>query len=731
MRSKIDGRNERLTVSRRTFCVAGTSAAGGLLVTLVMPRRAAGRPAQGQQHTVSPPAAFIEIRPDGKIIVQVNRVEFGQGVATALPLVLAEELDADWSQITPRLAPAADAYKDPLFGIQMVGGSGSIAHSFTQYRELGARVRTMLVSAAARRWNTTPDQCRTESSVVHGPGGQTLRYAEVAVAAARIPVPQTVQLKDPARFRLIGKPTRRLDSRAKGDGSLKFGIDLDLPGMRVALVAHPPTFGGRVRTLNAAAARAVPGVTHVIQIPTPHGGTAVAVVAHGFWAARQARNRLRIEWDIPAGPPPDSARLLAEYRTLARQRGRVSVSRGDISDLDRATDRLQVEYAFPFLAHSPMEPLNATVRFRAPRAEAWVPSQFQTIDQQAIAEVLGVKPEEVTFHTEYAGGGFGRRATPDSHIVREAAEIAKRVPGVPVKLIWTREDDVRGGYYRPMHVHRVEVATGADGLPTAWRHVIVGQSILAGTPFAAMMVKDGIDAVTVEGVADTHYRIPGFELTVHHPESRVPVLWWRSVGHTHSAYVMETLIDELATRAGADPFEYRRRLLAPDAHKLRAALDLLDRQTAWRNQLPSGHAAGLALHESFDTAVGCLAEVSIVRGRSRIHRVTAAVHLGIAVNPLTIESQIQGGLVFGVSQLVPGGEITLREGRVVQGNFDAYRPPYMLDAPAAIDVHIVPSTEAPTGVGEPGTPPMAPAVANAVARLTGKRQYTLPLGSLT
>jgi isoquinoline 1-oxidoreductase beta subunit len=731
MRSKTDGRNERLTVSRRTFCVAGISAAGGLLVTLVVPRRAAGTQAQGQARAVSPPAAFIEIRPDGKIIVQVNRVEFGQGVATALPLVLAEELDADWSQITPRLAPAADAYKDPLFGIQMVGGSGSIAHSFTQYRELGARVRAMLVSAAARRWNTTPDQCRTEGSVVHGPGGQTLRYAEVAVAAARLPVPQTVQLKDPAQFRLIGKPTRRLDSRAKGDGSLKFGIDLDLPGMLVALVAHPPTFGGRVRTLNAAAARAVPGVTQVIQIPTDHGGTAVAVVARGFWAARQARNRLRIEWDAPAGPAPDSARLLTEYQTLARQRGRVSVSRGDVSALDRSPDRLQAEYAFPFLAHSPMEPLNATVRFSAPRAEAWVPSQFQTVDQQAIAEVLGVKPEQVTFHTEYAGGGFGRRATPDSHLVREAAEIAKRVPGVPVKLIWTREDDVRGGYYRPMHVHRVEVTTGADGLPTAWRHVIVGQSILAGTPFAAMMVKDGIDAVTVEGVADTHYRIPGFELTVHHPESRVPVLWWRSVGHTHNAYVMETLVDELATRAGADPFEYRRRLLAPDAHKLRTALDLLDRQTAWRSQLPAGHAAGLALHESFDTAVGCLAEVSVVRGRPRIHRVTAAANLGIAVNPLTIESQIQGGLVFGISQLVPGGEITLREGRVVQRNFDDYRPPYMLDAPAAIDVHIVPSTEAPTGVGEPGTPPMAPAVANALARITGKRYYTLPLGELT
>jgi isoquinoline 1-oxidoreductase beta subunit len=506
---------------------------------------------------------------------------------------------------------------------------------------------------------------------------------------------------------------------------------VDLPGMRVAVVAHPPYFGGNVRSVDAAAARAVPGVTRVLTIPTHHGGTAVAVIASGFWPARQARERLRIQWDPPAGPLPDTEQLFTDYRQLAQQRGRVATTRGDLSALDRAPDRLVAEYAFPYLAHSPMEPLNATVRFSGTRAEAWVPSQFQTLDQQAIADVLGLKPAQVTFHTEYAGGGFGRRATPDSHIPREAAEIAKRMPGVPVKLIWTREDDVRGGYYRPMHVHRVEVATGPDGLPAAWRHVIVGQSILSGTPFESMLVKDGIDGVTIEGVADTHYRIPGFELTVHHPKNSVPVLWWRSVGHTHNAYVMETLIDELAVRAGADPFEYRRRLLAPDAGKLRAALDLLDRQTTWRSRLPEGHAAGLALHESFDTAVGCVAEVSVERGRPVIHRVTAAVHLGIAVNPLTIESQIQGGLVFGASQLVPGGEITLRNGRVVQRNFDSYRPPYMLDAPAAIDVHIVQSTEAPTGVGEPGTPPMAPAVANALARLTGTRYRTLPLRSLT
>jgi isoquinoline 1-oxidoreductase beta subunit len=719
------------TLTRRTFVAASATAAGGLLVSLTFPRRAAaGRTQAPQARTKYPPDAFVEIRPDGRIEIQVNRVEFGQGVATALPLVLAEELDAAWTQIVPRLAPAAEVYKDPLFGVQMVGGSGSIAHSFTQYRELGARTRAMLVAAAAKRWGTTPAQCRTEASVVHGPGGKSLRYAELAAEASKLPVPEQVQLKDPATFRLIGKPMRRLDSRAKCDGAQKFGIDVAQPGLRVALVAHPPMFGGKVKSVDAAAAKAVPGVTHVFTVPTHHGGTAVAVVASHFWPAKQARDRLRIEWTAPEGTPPDTARLFTEYHAVAQTRGKVAVSRGELSALERDSGKLVAEYEFPHLAHSPMEPLNATVRVARGKAEAWVPSQFQTIDQAAIAEVCGLKPEQVTFHTEVAGGGFGRRATPEGHLPREAAEVAKRVPGVPVKLIWTREDDVRGGYYRPMHVHRVEITAGPDGLPAAWRHVIVGQSILTGTPFEPMMVKDGVDGVTIEGVADMPYRVPNFEVSVHHPKTGVPVLWWRSVGHTHTAYVVETLIDELAVRANVDPFEYRRRLLAPDAKKLRDTLDLLDQQTAWRQRLPAGHAAGLALHESFGTVVGCLAEVSIEKKRPRIHRVTAAVNLGLAVNPLTVESQVQGGLVFGLTQLVPGGEITLREGRVVQSNFDSYRPPYMRDAPASIDVHIVASTEDPTGVGEPGTPPIAPAVANALARLTGKRYRSLPLGSL-
>jgi isoquinoline 1-oxidoreductase beta subunit len=348
----------------------------------------------------------------------------------------------------------------------------------------------------------------------------------------------------------------------------------------------------------------------------------------------------------------------------------------------------------------------------------------------AIAQVLGLKPEKVTFHTEMAGGGFGRRAVPDSHVQREAAAIAKRFRGTPVKLIWTREDDIRGGYYRPMHAHRVEVAIGADGFPSAWRHVIVGQSIMAGTPFA-MMMKDGIDPTTVEGVADTNYNLTNFHVSSHNPTINVPVLWWRSVGNTHTAYVMETLIEELATRAKMDPIAYRRKLLKPDAKKLRAALDLMDAKSAvWRRRLPAGHAVGFALHEAFGTGVACAVDVSIKNNRPKIHRVTIALDCGVAVNPLTIESQFQAGVGFGLSQLMAKGEITLKDGIVEQRNFDGYVPPYIMDAPVTVDVHIVPSTEAPTGCGEPPVPVISPAVVNALTKLTGKRYRSLPLVSV-
>src|SRR5580692_7714142 len=714
-------------LSRRSFLRVSATAAGGLIVALYLDLPVL---AQAPQAKTYPPDAFVHIQRDGKIVIQVNRLEFGQGVQTSLPMILADEMDANWAHVAAELAPAADVYKDPVFGIQMVGGSGSIAHSFQQYRELGAKTRAMLVAAAAQQWKISAAQCRTEASVVYGPGGRSATYGELADSAAHMSVPENVPLKKASEFKLIGKDTRRLDSRPKCDGSMKFGLDLDLPGMKVAVVAHPPIFGGTPKSIDDKAARGIPGVIDVFEIPTSSKGTAVVVVADKFWTAKQARDRLSIDWDFSGVEPADTKQLRAKYKELAATPGNVAVTRGDLSVLNgtSAASRIEAEYEFPYLAHTPMEPLNTTIRFDGDRAEVWAGSQFQTVDQAAIAQVLGLTPPQVTFHTEMAGGGFGRRAVPDSHVQREAAAIAKRFTGTPVKLIWSREDDVQGGYYRPMHAHRVEIGIGADGMPVAWRHVIVGQSITAGTPFAAFTTKNGVDETAVEGVADTQYDIPNFLVTAHHPTVNVPVLWFRSVGHTHTAFVMETLIDELAIRAKMDPIAYRRKLLKPDAKKLLGTLAVMEKESAaWRSSLPAGHAVGISCHESFDTGVACAVDVSIVDNRPKIHRVTLAVDCGVAVNPLTVESQFQAGACFAVSQLMAKGAITLKDGYVEQSNFDAYTPPYIGDAPIAVDVHIVPSSEKPSGCGEPPVPVISPAVVNALARLTDKRYRTLPL----
>ena len=720
-------------LSRRSFLRVSGTAAGGLLVGLHVDLPAIAR--VGQQSTkVYPPDAFVHVMSDGRIVIAVNRVELGQGVSTSLPMILAEEMDADWSQVVAELAPAADVYKDPIFGLQMVGGSASIANSFKQYRELGAATRAMLIAAAVKRWNVTPDQCRTADSVVYGPGGRSARYAELADEAAREPVPEKVSLKDPSDFRLIGKKTRRLDGRSKSDGSFKFAIDLDLPGMRIAVLARPPVFGGRVKAVDDRDARAVSGVRDIFEIPLVHG-TAVAVVADRFWAAKQARDRLKIDWDLSGIEHVDSAELSSRYKQLARTTGNVFVSRGDQAAIDRipAANRIVAEYEFPYLAHSPMEPLCITVRFDGDRAEVWAAGQIPTLERADTARQLGLELERVTYNVVPGGGAFGRRGTVDSHLQREGAAVAKHLPGIPIKLMWTREDDVRGGYYRPAFVHRVEVGIGPDGMPSAWRHVVVGQSFLIGTgnQFEPLLVKNGADYLAVEGAADTRYVIPNFIVSAHHPKVNVPVLSWRSVGHTHTAFVMETLIDELAIRAKVDPIAYRLRLVNRDAKKPLAALRLLQEKSAeWRANVARNHALGISISEYHDTATACIVDVSIENKRPRIHRVMVAIDCGLAVNPLTIESQCQGGIAFGVTQLMAKGAITLKDGRVEQRNFDDYTPPYMIDAPVAVEVPIVPSAEAPTGVGECPVPLIAPAVVNALARLTGKRYRSLPLVTL-
>ena len=734
MRAALNAARD-LHLNRRSFLRASAAAAGGLLVSLYVdfPALAQGGN-QAPPAKVFPPDAFIHIRPDGRIVIMVNRLEFGQGVHTSLPMILADEMDADWSQVAAELAPAADVYRDPIFGLQMTGGSASIANSFQQYRELGAKTRAMLVAAAADRWQVAPDQCRTANSVVHGPGNRSARYGELAEDAARMRAPDKVDLKNPSDFRLIGKRVRRLDGRAKCDGSQKFGLDVDLPGMKIAVLARPPVFGGRVKAFEDKEARGMEGVREVFEVPLVQG-SAVAVVADRFWTAKRARDRLKIEWDLSGVERPDSSELRSRYKELARTAGKVAVSRGDDKAMDRipAASRIVAEYEFPYLAHACMEPLNTTIRFDGDRAEAWVPSQFPGPEQAVIAEVLGLKPPQVAFHVEFAGGGFGRRGVLDSHVQREAAAIAKRLPGTPVKLVFTREDDMRAGYYRPMFAHRVEVGVGADGMPAAWRHVVVGQSFVigSGNVFEPFLVKNGVDSLVLEGTADTRYGIPNFHVSAHHPAVNVPVLAWRSVGYTHNAFVMETLIDELAARARIDPIAYRLKLLDPDARKLRGPLTLLQEKSAvWRNKLPRNHVVGIACSEYHDTGVACAVDVSIENKRPRIHRVTVALDCGLAVNPLSIESQFQGGIGFGLSQLMANGAITLNDGQVEQSNFNDFRPPYIVDAPVAIDVHIVPSAGAPTAVGEPPVPVISPAVVNALARLTGKRYRVLPLVAL-
>nr|WP_128002880.1 xanthine dehydrogenase family protein molybdopterin-binding subunit [Piscinibacter defluvii] len=710
---------------RRFLKLAG---AGGLALG-AWPALAADAPANAPAglKPTEQPEAFVRIAADGSVTVTVNRLEFGQGVHTALPLVLAEELDADWSKVQARLGTNDPAYADPLWGMHLTGGSTALKHSFKQYRELGARARAMLVAAAAERWKVDAATLKTGRGVVTGPGGKRARYGELAEAAMKQPVPTAVALKDPAQFRLIGRPTRRLDAKAKSSGRQDFGIDVKLPGQLTAVVARPPVFGAKLKSVDDAAARALPGVKAVLRVPLDRGAEGVAVIATGYWPARQAREALTLQWDTDAVEKVDSARQLAQYRTLAAQPGARQFE-ADMAPLAGAAKKIEAEFAFPYLAHAPMEPLNCTVQLGDAGAELWVGSQMPGLDGAAAARVFGLKPEQVKVNVQMAGGGFGRRAIPSSDYVVEACQVAKaaRAAGIaaPVRTLWSREDDIHGGYYRPMHLHTARIGFDDKGQVLAWDHVIVGQSILAGSPFEQMMVKNGIDATAVEGMR-APYPLP-MRLTVHHPKVNVPVLWWRSVGSTHTAFVMETLIDEIARSTGQDPVAYRLALIGTQHPRHRAALQLaVDKSGYGKKTLPAGRAFGVAMHESFDSVVAYVVEASVQDGRPVLHEVTAGVHCNLAVNPLTVEAQVQGAALMGLAMCLPGAQITLKDGVVEQNNFGEYQVPRITDMPK-IAVHIVPSAEPPTGMGEPGLPPLAPAFANALARLTGKPQRALP-----
>jgi isoquinoline 1-oxidoreductase beta subunit len=715
--------NEIVNESRRRFLQAG---AGLTLALYFGPAQAVSLKSGQSAAATFEPNAFVRIGTDDTVTVIAKHLEMGQGTYTGLATLLAEELDAAWKQVRIEGAPADASRYANLFwgGAQGTGGSTAMANSFMQMRKAGASARAMLVAAAAKQWRVPEDQVKVSAGVVSH-GSRKASFGQLAEAAAALPVPAEVILKDPKEFGLIGKQVARKDSPDKVNGVAKFTLDVRLPGMLTAVVAHPPRFGARPKSFDATRAKAVKGVVDVVQIPS-----GVAVLAQDFWSAKQARDLLAVEWDESDAFRLGSDEIVAQYRELAAKPGLTARQDGDAGAAILAAAKVfEAEYVFPYLAHAAMEPLDCVVRLSPEGCEVWNGEQAQTSDQMNLAQVLGLKPEQIKLNMLYAGGSFGRRANPKGDYVVEAAHIAKAIGGkAPVKLVWAREDDMRAGYYRPLFLHRLRAGLDAEGRVVGWQHRLVGQSILDGTPFSAM-IKDGVDATSVEGAANLPYAIPNLFVDLHSPKLGVPVLWWRSVGSTHTAYSTETFIDELAQAAGKDAVAFRRALLAKHPRHLKV-LEAAAEKAGWGQPLKPGKAGerrgrGVAVHESFNTYVAEVAEVTVrPDGRFKVDRVVCAVDCGLAINPDIIRAQMEGGIGFGLAAALHG-EITLKDGRVEQGNFNDY-PILSIDEMPRVDVVIVPSGENPTGVGEPGVPPIAPAVANALAAATGKRLRNLP-----
>ena len=708
--------------ARRQFLQVAAIAGGGFAIGFSNLARAA---AAGAGSADFVPNAFVRIGGDSSVTVLIKHLEMGQGVSTGLPTLVAEELDADWAQIRFEGAPAnASLYNNLLWGpAQGTGGSTAIANSYEQLRKAGATARAMLVAAAADEWKVPADSITVSKGVVaHKATNRKASFGQLAAKAATQPVPADVKLKDPKNFQYIGKRVARKDRKPKTNGSAQFTIDVKLPDMLTAVVAHSPLFGGKVKSFDATKAKAIKGVVEVVQVPS-----GVAVLANDFWAAKQGRDALTVVWDDSAANKLGSAEILAQYKELAQKPGLVARKDGDADKaLAGAAKKLEATFEFPYLAHAAMEPLDCVVKLDKDSCEIWNGEQLQTPDQFAVAKLTGLKPEQIKLNMLYAGGSFGRRANPQADYILEAVSIVKAINGrVPVKMIWTREDDMRAGFYRPAYFHRIAAGLDAQGNLIGWQHRIVGQSILAGTMFEGMMVKDGVDGTSVEGASNLPYQIPNMLVDLHTPKIGVPVLWWRSVGSTHTAFSTETFIDELAAAAGKDAVEFRRALLAKHPRHL-GVLNLAAQKAGWGKPLAKGKGRGIAVHESFNTVVAQVAEVSVKPdGTLRVDRVVCAVDCGVAVNPDVITAQMEGGIGFGLSAALYGA-ITLKEGRVEQSNFHEYRPLRINEMPK-VEVHIVASSEKPTGVGEPGVPLIAPAVANAIFSATGKRLRNLPL----
>jgi len=715
-----------INLSRRSLLTG----AGALVIGVSLPRGAkaqsgaaqAFRPAGGA--AAFAPNAFVRVAADDSITVLVKHIEFGQGPFTGLATLVAEEMDADWSQMRAEHSPAdVKLYANLAFGVQGTGGSTAIANSWEQMRKAGATARAMLVQAAADSWKVPAAEITIEKGLMRHASGKQSGFGAFAEAASKLQAPADVALKQAANYRLIGKEgvVKRLDSADKSRGKAQFAIDISAPNMLTVVVARPPRFGGKVGSFDASAALKVKGVVDVKEI-----GSGVAVFATGMWLAIKGREALKVTWDESAAEKRGSRELIAEYRALSRTPGKSAGKHGDAEAvLAKAEKVIEAEYVFPYLAHAPMEPLDGYLEWNAQGAIARFGSQFQTTEHMTIATILGLPPEKVQLETMLAGGSFGRRAQVSQHLAAELAMCAKAIgPNRPVKLVWTREDDLAGGYYRPLFLHRMRGAV-KDGKITAWTNSIVGQSFFLGTPFEAMTVKDGIDAVMVEGAAELPYEVADFACEVHVTKVGVPTLWWRSVGHTHTAYAVEAFVDELLQAAGQDPVAGRLAMMGKEP-RLAGVLKAVAELAQWKGpDAGNGRMRGVAAVESFGSFVAQIAEVSLENGEPKVHKVWCAVDCGVAVNPDIIRAQMEGGIGFGLGHALYG-EITLDQGRPVQANFDTYRSLRIHEMPA-VEVTIVASTEKPTGVGEPGVPPIGPAVANALARLGQMRPRQLPM----
>ena len=703
-------------MTRRQFITSSALAGGGLLLSCYLPF--------GRRHLMAAagndfaPNAFLKIASDGRVTVIVNKAEMGQGVYTSLPMLVAEELCCDWKKVTFQASPVAPEYNRVSMPIMVTGGSSSVRTEWERLSLAGAAAREMLIAAAAKEWQVAPSECRAENGMILGPKGKKLPFGALAAKAATLPVPKSPKLKGGVNT-ILGKPLHRLDSPAKINGTAIFGIDVSAPGMLTCVIAHPPVFGARVKAFDVSKAMSIPGVRQVIKVEA-----GVAVVADGFWPALKGREALTVEWNEGEGAALSTPDMRAEYAGLAATPGLVAHTEGNAAaTLATATRRFDVEYEVPYLAHAAMEPLNCFVDLKADSCLIRTGSQFQTIHRDMAAKVAGLKPEQVTLETTFLGGGFGRRANPSSDFVVAAVQVAKVVRH-PVKVIWTREDDMKSGHYRPMWYDRISACLDDRGMPLAWHHRIVGQSILAGTPFEAG-VKDGIDRTSTEGAADTHYAIPHFQVELHSPKNLVPVLWWRSVGYSHTTFVMESFLDELAHAAGKDPYQYRRPLLEKHPRTLNV-LEIAATKSGWGTPLPKGHGRGIAVQACFSSFAAQVAEISVdSRGHITVHRVVCVLDCGKTVNPDTVKAQLESGIAFGLSAALYGS-ITLKNGRVEQSNFDSY-PMVAMKTMPRIEVHIVTSTEPAGGVGELSVPPIAPAVANALFAASGIRVRSLPL----